>query len=224
MSMKILIADDHPIVRTSLKHVLSALDEDVRFLEAGSFGQAATVISENGGIDLVLLDLLMPDMQPVEGLKEIVGCAGDTPIVVVSAIENRRDALNAIDAGAKGFIPKTASHDEVVRMVRIVLDGGLCLSGSLSNQPAPASPRSNPAPAQLADDDRLTGLTKRQKQVLALLAQGKSNIEIAGDLGVSDKTVRFYISAILRTLKVKNRTQATLIAAQAMQGGQIQTH
>ena len=95
---------------------------------------------------------------------------------------------------------------------------------SLFDQPAPASPRSNPAPAQLGDDDRLDGLTRRQKQVLALLAQGKSNIELAGDLGVSDKTVRFYISAILKTLKVKNRTEAAMIAAQAMQGGKIQTH
>ena len=214
--MKILIADDHPIVRASLKHVLSALDEDVRFLEAGSFGQAATVISENGGIDLVLLDLLMPDMQPVEGLKEIAGCAGDTPIVVVSAIENRRDALNAIDAGAKGFIPKTASHDEVVRMVRVVLDGGMCLSGSLSNHPTTPSFRTNALRPKAAYDELLADLTTRQRQVLALLAEGKSNIEIGNDLGISDKTVRFYLSAIFRALKVKNRTQAALVAAQIM--------
>ena len=214
--MKILIADDHPIVRSSMKAVLAELDDDVRFLEADSFGQAATVISQSGDLDLVLLDLLMPDMDPIAGLEAVVACAPDVPIVIVSAIQNRRDALAAIEAGAKGYIPKTASHDEVVRMVRVVLDGGLCLSGSLSNHPTTPSPRTNALRPKAAYDELLAGLTTRQRQVLALLAEGKSNIEIGNDLGISDKTVRFYLSAIFRALNTKNRTQAALVAAQIM--------
>ena len=215
--MKVLIADDHPIVRSSMKHVLTGLDEDVEVVETDSFADAANAIAENSGLDLVLLDLLMPDMSPVEGLRKVVGGADEVPVVVVSAIENRRDALQAIDAGAMGFIPKTVSHEEFLRMLRLVLDGGLCLPRSLSDT-ASAAPSHITTPLHLVNDDRVAGLTKRQRQVLEHLSEGKSNIEIARDLGVSDKTVRFYISAILKSLKVKNRTQAALVAVELVRG------
>lgn len=216
--MKVLIADDHPIVRTSMKHVLGSLQSDVDIHEAESFGDAAAAISANGAFDLVLLDLLMPDMGPVDGLRRIVQGAGETPVVVVSAIENRRDALQAIDAGAMGFIPKTVEHDEFLKMLRVVMDGGLCLPRTLSES-APGMGQNGPPPQlRFEDDSRLARLTRRQKQVLEQLAHGKSNLEIAEALGVSDKTIRFYISAILKTLNVKNRTQAALLAAELVRG------
>ena len=103
-------------------------------------------------------------------------------------------------------------------MLKVVLNGGLCLPMNMST----AAPTITQAPAvkheRLATNELLSGLTKRQLQVLALLAQGMTNVEIAENLGVSDKTIRFYISAILKSLKVRNRTQAALIAARAMNG------
>lgn len=217
--MKVLIADDHPIVRSSLKHVLDRLDTHMEYLEAGNFDQALAIMSDQAGIELVLLDLMMPGREPIDGLREIVEALPDVPVVVVSAIESRRDALRAIDVGAMGYIPKTVSHDEFLKMLRVVLEGGLCLPRSLSDKAPPAAPSVSVAARRLATDERLAGLTRRQRQVLALLAEGKSNIEIARDLGVSDKTVRFYISAILKTLGVRNRTQAALVAARIMENG-----
>ncbi len=97
-----------------------------------------------------------------------------------------------------------------------MLDGGLCLPRNMSATAPTSAPRPAVEYQRLATNELLSGLTKRELQVVALLAQGKSNIEIAEDLGISDKTVRFYISAILKTLKVRNRTQAALIAARAL--------
>lgn len=211
--MNILIADDHPIFRSSLKHVLRALNGEVEVTEAGSFKEASSALGK-GKFDLVLLDLLMPDMPPVDGLQMIVKAAPEVPVVVVSAIENRRDAVQAIDIGAMGYIPKTATQDEFVRMLKLVLDGGMVLPRGLQDTPRKAAA---PTAARLPSKGQFAQLTRRQRQVLTLLAQGKSNIEIAKDLGVSDKTVRFYISAILKALNVKNRTQAALLATGAME-------
>jgi DNA-binding NarL/FixJ family response regulator len=212
--MNILIADDHPIFRSSLRHVLSVMNDAVDVTEAGSFKEAATAL-DRAKFDLVLLDLLMPDMPPVDGLQLIVRAAPDAPVVVVSAIDNRRDAVQAIDIGAMGYIPKTATQDEFIRLLKLVLDGGMVLPKGLTDGPRNAGSGGSAAP-RLPAKGQFAQLTRRQRQVLTLLAQGKSNIEIAKDLGVSDKTVRFYISAILKTLNVKNRTQAALLATGAM--------
>ena len=101
-------------------------------------------------------------------------------------------------------------------MLKVVLDGGLCLLHKLSASAPRCAPRLATEHERLATNELLSGLTKRQLQTLALLAQGKSNAEIAEDLGLSVMTIRIYISAILKTLKVRNRTQAALIAAKAI--------
>jgi len=217
--MKFLVADDHPLFRTSLKFLLKQLDQDAIVVEAGDFREAVDACGVSAPFDLVLLDLMMPSMEPIEGLQAVVAAAPDAPVVVVSAIENRRDALQTIELGATGYIPKTVSEEQFLNMLRTVLAGGLCMPRQFSERQTNISPPRGVDQGRFASAELLAGLTNRQRQVLALLAQGKSNIEIAGDLGVSDKTIRFYISAILKTLKVRNRTQAALIAARAMDGG-----
>ncbi len=214
--MKVLIADDHPIFRTSLRQVLTNIATDVDVVEAGDFDEAIEIVTKRKDLDLVLVDLMMPGKEPIEGLQAVVRAVPEVPVVVVSAIENRRDAVQTINLGAMGYIPKTADHAEFVKMLKVVLDGGLCLPRNMSTSTPPRSPRPAVEYERLATNELLSGLTRRQLQVLALLAQGKSNVEIAEDLGVSDKTIRFYISAILKTLKVRNRTQAALIAARAI--------
>lgn len=217
--MNVLIADDHPIFRTSLRQVLTEIADDLTVVEAGDFDEALNVAANRDDLNLALIDLMMPGKDPIEGLQAVVNALPDVPVVVVSAIENRRDAVQTINLGAMGYIPKTVDHDEFVKMLKVVLDGGLCLPRNMSTTAPTTAPRPAVEYERLATNELLSGLTKRQLQVLALLAQGKSNVEIAEDLGVSDKTVRFYISAILKTLKVRNRTQAALIAARAMGGG-----
>lgn len=218
--MRVLVADDHSVFRTGLRHVLRTLDDKVSVIEACSFQDALDMMSKGETFDLILVDLLMPGMDPFEGLKALSERCGDTPIVVVSAVENRQDTLRAIDMGAMGYIPKTASGDEFMRMLRLVLDGEIVLPRMLMGRRDQKSEvqRRTPTASLASSTEHLEGLTKRQREVLALLAQGKPNIEIANDLGVSEKTVRFYISAILKSLKVSNRTQAALLAAGVLGG------
>ena len=201
-----------------MRQVLTDIGDDVAVVEAGDFDEAIEVASNRKDLDLVLVDLMMPGKDPMEGLQAVVRAVPDVPVVVVSVIENRGDAVQTINLGAMGFIPKTVDHDEFVKMLKVVLDGGLCLPRNMSTTAPTTAPRPAAEHKQLATNEQLSGLTKRQLQVLALLAQGKTNVEIASDLGISDKTIRFYISAILKFLKVRNRTQAALIAARAMNG------
>ncbi len=214
--MNVLIADDHPIFRTSLRQVLTDIGDGVAVVEAGDFDEAIEVATNRKDLDLVLVDLMMPGKDPMEGLQAVMGAVPDVPVVVVSAIENRRDAVQTINLGAMGYIPKTVDHAEFVKMLKVVLDGGLCLPRNMSATAPTTALRPAVEHKQLATNRLMSELTKRQLQVLGLLAQGKTNVEIAEDLGLSDKTIRFYISAILKTLKVRNRTQAALIAARAM--------
>ena len=214
--MNVLIADDHPIFRTTLRQILTDINPDVAVVEAADFDAAIDVITTRTDLDLVLVDLMMPGKKPFEGLQAVVRAVPEVPVVVVSAIENRRDAVQTINLGAMGYIPKTVDHAEFVKMLKVVLDGGLCLPRHMSA----TAPRSASRPVveheRLAANELFSGLTKRQLQVLAHLAQGKTNAEIAEDLGISESTVRTNISEILKTLKVRNRTQAALIAARSI--------
>ena len=127
ISMNVLIADDHPIFRTSLRQVLTDIDADVAVVEAADFDEAIDIVAKRKDFDLVLVDLMMPGKKQIEGLQAVVRAVPEVPVVVVSAIEDRRDAVQAIDLGAAGYIPKTADHAEFVKMLKTVLDGGLCL-------------------------------------------------------------------------------------------------
>jgi DNA-binding NarL/FixJ family response regulator len=189
------------------------LNDDIDVLEAASFDEALQTIQENRDLDLVLADLLMPGMEPFKGIQEIVTAMANVPVVVVSAVENRSDVLRTIDLGAMGYIPKSIPAPQFLEMIRKVLDGQVTLPGDVLKRREPLTPAPQKPGLSSASDARLSGLTKRQKEVLTLLSQGKSNKNIADDLGVSEKTIRFYISAILKTLSVQNRTQAALLAA-----------
>ncbi len=196
--------------------MLTDLAADVAVVEAADFDEAIDIVAKRKDFDLVLVDLMMPGKEPIEGLQAVVRAVPEVPVVVVSAIENRRDAVQTIILGAMGYIPKTFDLGEIVKMLKVVLDGGLCLPRNMSATAPTSAPRPVVEFHRLATNELLSGLTSRPLQVVTLLALGKSNVEIAEDLGISDKTVRFYISAILKTLKVRNRTQAALIAVRAI--------
>ena len=125
--MKVLIADDHPTFRSGVRQVLNDLEPGVITREANDFNEVLEIAGAEQGFDLVLLDLMMPGMEPIEGLTAVLARFVGVPVVVVSAIENRRDALQTIDIGAAGYIPKTVTEAEFVGMLRVVLGGGICL-------------------------------------------------------------------------------------------------
>ncbi len=211
--MKVLMADDHWVFRAGLKHLMKRLDDQVTVLEAGNLQEAIALTKENPDLDLILLDLLMPGSEPFSGLRALHEAAPKVPIVVLSVVENRSDVIHAIELGAMGYVTKAATGDEILKAVNHVLSGDVFIPRSLLDKGAEPYAPCGPASRRQGDVRGLIDtLTQRQREVFRLLAQGKSNPEIARELGVSAHTVRIHISAILRVLGVTNRTQAAVFA------------
>ena len=206
--MKILLADDHTLFREGLCYVLRDLAEDVSVLEAENFTRALEIAGERADLDLILVDLVMPDMDAFAGLEALKEKRPEVPIVVVSASEDRRQIMRAIDVGASGYLPKSMSSKIVISALRLVLSGGVYLPPSLLRGPREAGGRG-------ADRSRSPGgLTPRQLEVLRLLAEGKSNKEIAAALDISEGTVKLHVTALLKALGASNRTEAAVKAAE----------
>ena len=209
--MHILMADDHLVVRAGMRHLLQQLADDVIITEANNYEQLLAAAQKGVQYDLALIDLLMPGAVPAEGLKSVLALLPATPIIVISAIENHEEAEKAIKAGAMGYIPKSADADEILGAIRQVLAGNIIFPGRLRQQKLDFP---DAALATDTDDGWVHELTRRQRDVVKLLAQGKSNQEIARELGMSENTAKIHISAILRTMGVPNRTKAAIMAAE----------
>lgn len=213
--MKILTADDHSVFRQGLKTIVEMFDSEAELLEAESFEVALEVVRKNGGVDLVLLDLMMPGMDAFDGLVAMRNAAPDTPIVIVSMIESRKDVLRVIELGAHGFIPKAAAPEEMVEALRAVMTGQVYLPPALllkSDDGRGVKPTAQAS--RVSAEKRLSVLTGRQREVAELLGQGLTNAQIAEHLGLSESTVRLHVSTILDKLDLSNRTQVALLAAQ----------
>lgn len=213
--MKFLMADDHAIFRSGLKPVLVQLDPSSVVLEADDYLSALDCVRRNPDLDMVLLDLLMPGMPPFDGLKAVREAAPQIPVVVVSMIEKRQDVFRAIDMGALGYIPKSLMPEEFIRALRQVLNGDIFLPSALlarSDSAAVGVPR--PLHDEVAGE-RLSALTKRQREVVGLIGRGMTNSEIARQLGLSESTVRLHVSTILDRLDLSNRTQVALLVVKA---------
>jgi DNA-binding NarL/FixJ family response regulator len=229
--MKILAADDHWVSRTGLRHSLSRLARPINtFLEASSFTEARQLARQNPDLDLIILDLLMPDGSGFDEITAITKLAPAVPIIVVSMAENRQDVMQALDAGAMGFVPKSAPGDTLLYAIEMVLRGEIYMppqifgatGGSHDNAQTinhPPLPRAKVSAATQAAAARIPNLTRRQKQVFQLLSEGNSNASIAKILGISDHTIAIHVSAILKTLELENRTQAALVATSQQEAG-----
>lgn len=217
--MKILAADDHWVSRTGLRHSLARLAQPVNtFIEASSFTEARELTRQNPELDLIILDLLMPDGSGFEEITAISKLAPSVPIIVVSMAENRQDVMRALDAGAMGFVPKSAPGDTLLYAIELVLRGEIYMPPQIFNTASASKPthpplrRAKNTAATQAAAARIPNLTRRQKQVFQLLSQGNSNAAIGKVLGISEHTIAIHVSAILKTLELENRTQAALVA------------
>lgn len=209
--LKILIVDDHPLIRQALPGVLRQLDEAGVVLEASDWPRAAKLVEQHPDLNLILLDLHMPGVSGLEALSQLREQHAGIPVVTLSAADDRQTVLEAIDRGAAGFIPKSSSNEVMVNALRLVLCGGVYLPPEIldhtrSTSPAPAQPQ---ATGQTLAE---LGLTERQLEVLALIAQGKPNKIICRQLDLAEGTVKIHVSAILKALKVTSRTQAVIAA------------
>jgi DNA-binding NarL/FixJ family response regulator len=206
--MRILLCDDHALFRAGLSLVLAELDSDVELLEAPACQTALELASANPDLDLVLLDLDLPGMDGLAGLRRFRREHPALPVVVVSASERTADIRTALDGGASGFVPKQSSRDELLAALRLVLDGGRFVPPS-----ALAPDAENVAAArQERRRERASGLTERQLTVLSLMARGLTNKEICGVLGIAEGTVKTHIAAVFEALDVTNRTEAAVLA------------
>jgi DNA-binding NarL/FixJ family response regulator len=204
--VRVLIADDHPLVLGALRQAVSGAIPGAKIHEADDFESLAAALERTPDMDLVLLDLTMPGVRGFSGLLFLRSERPGVPVIVVSGNEDRAVMRHCIEFGAAGYVPKSLDVETMRTAIRKVLDGGQWTPPDLDltvqpNREASALVR------------RLSSLTPQQVRVLMMLSQGLLNKQIAYELGVSEATVKAHVSAILQKLGVESRTQAVILAA-----------
>jgi DNA-binding NarL/FixJ family response regulator len=200
--MKMLVVDDHAILRQGLAALLIDSGAASEVLHAANLAEGLTLAGARRDLDVVLLDLTLPDARGVSAIAAFSDLDPTLPILIVSASEEPADVRRTLDAGALGYVPKSASPETLLAAVRLVLEGGICVP--------PLMLHASPAPPAAPD-----GLTPRQGEVLQALANGLSNKAIGRMFGLSEKTVKAHVGAIFRVLGVSSRTQAIRAAHDA---------
>ncbi len=208
-AMRILIADDHWVVRESLKQVAKSLDKDNSIVEAASFNDALDILVDTPDIGLMLIDLIMPGFGEFEGLKLLRSKYPSIPIVVVSIHEDPEYVLNAIAHGVIGYIPKSASSQEIRRALIRVISGEVAFPRDIIAR-AVSPPTGIPTPpAPAAEKDSLFDLlTAREREILVLLGRGTGLSEIAERLTISRQTVRVHLGNAMKKLQLSTREAA----------------
>lgn len=206
--IRIIVADDHPIVRDGLVAILNTQPD---FEVVGEAADGATLVAKAHQLlpHIVLTDLEMPGLDGVEAIRQIRAAHPEIEVIAFTAFDTDERIVGALQAGAKGYLLKGAPRDEIFMAVRIVSQGGSLLEPVVANKilrrvTGQADPQ----------HDLPEALTEREMEVLHLLAQGKPNKEIAAQLFITERTVKFYVSAILGKLGASNRTEAVTIAVQ----------
>jgi DNA-binding NarL/FixJ family response regulator len=205
--MKLLIVDDHPVVREGLAALLRQAGSETTVLLAGDSADGLTLAEAHADLDAILLDLAMPGGDGWAAIAEFGKRRPELPVIILSSSEDPRDVRKALAAGALGYIPKSAPPKTFLAALQFVLAGNVYVPALLAQEP--------PEPVLTADQlgsGSAVGLTARQIEVLRLLCAGQSNKEIARTLGLSDKTVKVHITAIFRAFNVVNRMQAAAAA------------
>lgn len=204
-----MLADDEPLLRRGLK-VLLETDERIRVVaEASDGGELVDVVSRVHP-DVVLVDVQMPGVDGLEALRRL-GDLPDPPVVAVLTTFDLDDYVaTALDLGAQGFLLKDAEPDALIRAVLDLAAGGAVLDPRITARLLPRLRVSG-----LRENHQVAGLTGRERQVLALLADGQPNAVIALNLGLTEATVKSYVSTLLTKLGVDNRVQAALVAQRA---------
>jgi DNA-binding NarL/FixJ family response regulator len=209
--VKVLVADDHAIFRQGLRVVLGDLAAVVEIVEAADFAEALAIAKDAQDLSLLLVDLRMPQMDGFAGLRALRRLLPRTPIMVLSASEEAADLFGALESGASGYLPKSAAANVILDALRLVLAGGVYVPRALVSGGGKPLAQTNHG---LGEARRDSVLTPRQQEVLALIADGHSNKEIAHRIGTSEGTVKAHITAIMRALGVRNRIQLLLAAEQ----------
>ncbi|MFK8079711.1 MAG: response regulator [Granulosicoccus sp.] len=208
--MKLLIVDDHTLFRSGLAHLLQSLSPQPVVIESADLSTAMQLLGEHHDLDLVLLDLNLTDAVGVDSLLTLRKHSPEIPIIILSGEQDPQVIRGCIDNGAMGFITKSATHDELLSAIRLILKGGIYLPRDVTRHSA----HGNLQPER-SDVALLASLSDRQREVLTYLLQGKPNKTISSNMAISENTVKAHLSAIFRTLGARNRTEAVYFAARA---------
>ncbi len=205
--MKILVVDDHALVREGLRQVLRGLDEALEVLDAPDCTRAFDLAELHPDLDLVLLDYHLPDMNGLAALDIFAERHPELPIVILSGSASPQTMRRVMDRGAAGFVTKSGLSSELLSVVQLVMAGGIYV-------PPDCASESGAAPLQVsgAGGQAPALLTRRQELVLLELLDGRTNRQISAKLHLSEETVKNHVTAILRRFDVQTRTQAVLVA------------
>ncbi len=216
--MKILIADDHELFLKGLELILSDAFPAAELVKAKDYNEIFDAIADSNHFDLILTDLAMPGARWLDAQQEIHSKLPETPIIILSAVFDKEIVQKTIELGAAGYIPKTSSNAVILSAVNLVLSGGVYIPAELLHGTSEDEfdMLKNLESIQENKDIRenIKILSPRQIDVLKLIAQGKSNKQIAFELGLTEGTVKLHVTAILKVLNVYNRTGAVAAANQ----------
>jgi DNA-binding NarL/FixJ family response regulator len=196
--IRVLVADDHAVIRQGLSQLFGAVD-DIEVVAWATNGSEAATAAVCHRLDVVLMDLSMPVVDGVEGTRQVLANKPGVAVVILTSFSERERIIDAIDAGAVGYLLKDAEPDELIRGVRAAAAGE-----------SPFSPKAARALLTVGSRRVPDDLTRRERQVLAALCHGLANKQIARRLGISEKTVKTHLTRVFNRIGVTDRTQAAL--------------
>jgi len=217
--IRLLIADDHALFREGVNAILKSVPDIEIVGEAGT-GQEAITLASDLTPDVILMDIQMPDFNGVEATQRILKIQPEVGIIIVTMLEDDDSLFSAMQAGARGYVLKGADKAEMLKSIRAVAEGEALFGPGIASRllnffhDKPAQPKGETPSTAFPD------LTDREREILAFIARGDTNAEIAEGLSISLKTVRNHVSNIFTKLQVVNRTQAAIRARDAGLGGQ----
>ena len=201
--MRILLADDHDLVRDALAALLCKDDPDITLVTAEDLNTALTMVDSDAPFDVVILDLKMPGMDGLSGATRMIERLDGTPVIMMSGSAEHSDVQSALNIGVQGFVPKTLAGKSLMNAVKLVASGEVYVPMNFMLEKA-------------AQSDAITGgLSPREQDVLFQLRQGLSNKEIARELTITESTVKLHLRSISERLNARNRTEIVIRAIDA---------
>jgi DNA-binding NarL/FixJ family response regulator len=200
--IRVLIADDHQVVRSGLEQLLATAD-DIELVGMAADGAEAVALAAELRPDIVLMDLSMPEVDGVEATRRVTSADPSVQVVVLTSFSDRQRILDALDAGAAGYLLKHAGPDELLDGIRAAHEGGAPLDPKAARVVLDRQRAGTSTPAKMSD---------REVEVLRLVASGMANKHIARHLGIAERTVKAHLTSIFQRIGVTDRTQAALWA------------